>query len=122
MGAEGVDDVVGANGDVVIAEAGEALRGALSSERTSAATPAARQATWSVAGTAADEVAGEEDEFGVEIVDGLDGRRRNQGSVYSSRWMSESWTKRKPTKASGRLRRVRVRSVTSISWRAWVPA
>ena len=45
-------------------------------------------------------------------------RRRKKSSVYSSRWMSENWTMRKPSKAGGRCGRKKVRWVTSSSWRA----
>lgn len=78
VGAEGIDDVLGADGDVVIAEAGEALgRAELGEDLGGDAGGAPGDAVGG--GAAADEVAGEEDELGVEVVDGLDGLAEEPG-------------------------------------------
>jgi len=67
---EGPEDLGAAVGGVVASDEGEGAHG--------------------------DEVSGEEDEVGVKGVDALDDVLEEVGSVNSSRWMSLSWTMRKP--------------------------
>ena len=72
VGFEHVDDLLGAYGDVVIAEDGVALRGFEGGENFGADAGGFEREGW-IAGAAAAEIAGEEDEFGVEGVDVGDG-------------------------------------------------
>lgn len=78
VGAEGIDDVLGTDGDVVVAETGEALGGLeLGEDLGGDAGGAPGDAVGGRA--AADDVAGDEDEVGVEVVDGLDGLAEEPG-------------------------------------------
>ncbi len=75
---EGTDDVLGADGDVVVAEAGEALgRAEFGEDLGGDAGGAPGDAVGS--GAAGDEVAGEENEVRVEAVDGLDDALKEPG-------------------------------------------
>ena len=78
MGHERVDDVAGADTDVVVAEAGVALRRLEAFEDLGGDSGGAPGVP--VRGrAAADEVAGEEDELGVELVDDVDGAPEEPG-------------------------------------------
>lgn len=72
VGFEGADDRLGADGDVVVAEDGVALRG-FEGREDFGAEACSSAAEGEVAGAAADEVAGDENEFGLESVDAGDG-------------------------------------------------
>ncbi len=72
MGFEGLDDLPGADGDVVVAEDRVALRGGEAGEDFGAES-GGFAGEGLVAGAAADEVAGDDDEVRLEGVDALDG-------------------------------------------------
>ena len=91
------DDDGALTDDVVVAQDGEAQRAGEGGEDLGTAVGGV------VGGdegerAVGDEVAGEQDEVGGEGVDLLTTCSRKKGSVYSSRWMSLSWTMRKPWK------------------------
>ena len=72
VGFEGVDDLLRPDGDVVVAEDGVALRG-FEGGKDFGADARGFEGEGVVTGAAADEVAGEEHELGVERVDAGDG-------------------------------------------------
>ena len=72
VGFEYVDDLLGADGYVVVAQDGVALRSFEGGQDFRADACGLEGEGW-IAGTAADEVSGKEDEFGVEGVDASDG-------------------------------------------------
>jgi len=83
--------------------------GAFSPSSTSAAVPAARHAYLSDAGPRLTKSPVIRTSSGLSWLIRSTARLRNHASVYSSRWMSESWTNRNPINASGRSLTLSVR-------------
>ena len=121
MGFERGYDVVGADEDVMVAEDAEALRRFEAREDLGADAgrlpgDAMRQRA------AADEVAGDEDEFGLECVDlarpSLRGTRPRCTRPGGCRRSGRCGSRRRRRAGCGWAK---VRWVISNSWRAWVP-